>query len=82
MRYRPAPCPVPVHVFQASGAGEEHQARLAAAIRELCAGPCIITPVPGTHWGLLGAEHVTDMAIELDAALERAGAERGVHLGS
>jgi amino acid adenylation domain-containing protein len=82
MRYRPAPCPVPVHVFQASGAGKEHQARLAAAIRELCAGPCTITSVPGTHWGLLGAEHVTDTAIELDAALERAGAERGVHLGS
>jgi amino acid adenylation domain-containing protein len=81
MRYGPEPCAAPVDVFQASAAGQAHQARLAAAIRELCAGPCTVTSVPGTHWGFIGTEHVTDTARELDAALERAGGARGANLG-
>lgn len=74
MQYRPQPYAGPVHLFQASGSGPDRQAQLAAAVRELCTGPCTITPVPGDHWAFIRAEHAIETATELDAALERAGA--------
>jgi amino acid adenylation domain-containing protein len=73
MRYEPRTYPGPVTVFQAASAGQDRQARLAAAIRGLCPGRCTIIPVTGDHWGLIKGEHVTGAAAELDAALERAG---------
>jgi amino acid adenylation domain-containing protein len=73
MRYRPRAYRGPVHLFQASGSGEALQARLAAAIRGLCTGPCTVIPIQGDHWGFIRAEHVSEAATELDAALERAG---------
>jgi thioesterase domain-containing protein len=82
MRYQPRPYPGPIHLFQAAGSGAARQARLAAAIRELCSGACTITPIAGDHWGFIRAEHVTETATELDAALEQASAAGSATHGS
>ncbi|MFS1302631.1 amino acid adenylation domain-containing protein [Streptosporangium longisporum] len=76
--YRPRPYAGPVHLFQASGFQESgtdapRQARAAEALRDLCTGPFTVVPVPGDHWGIMRAEHVSQTAKELDAALERQG---------
>lgn len=76
--YRPRPYAGPVHLFQASGsqssgADAVRQAEAVAALRELCTGPFTVIPVPGDHWGIMRAEHVSRTAKELDAALERQG---------
>jgi amino acid adenylation domain-containing protein len=82
MRYRPERYAGPVHLFQAGGAGRDHQAKLAAAIRELCTGPLTVTSIPGDHWGFIRGQHVTGAATELDGALERAGTAGGAADGS
>jgi amino acid adenylation domain-containing protein len=82
MRYRPEPYSGPLHLFQASGAGESVRERLVMAIRGLCAGPCTITSIPGDHWGFIRGVHVTEAASELDAALETASAARSATHGS
>lgn len=82
MRYEPGPYAGPLTLFQAAGAGAERQERLAAALREICAGPFTAVEVPGDHWGFMRGEHVTRAATELDAALERAGAAGSADNGS
>jgi thioesterase domain-containing protein len=82
MRYRPQPYPGPVHLFSASDSGPSRQAQLAAALRGLCTGHLTVTSIPGDHWGLLRAEHVTEAALELDAALEHVGAAGSATHGS
>ncbi|MET8336069.1 amino acid adenylation domain-containing protein [Streptosporangium canum] len=73
MAYQPPPYAGPVHLFQASGTDPVRQAESAAALRKLCTGAFTVIPVPGDHWGLMRAEHVSQTAKELDAALERQG---------
>jgi amino acid adenylation domain-containing protein len=75
MRYEPRRYDGPVTLFQAAGSGEDRQARLAAALRRICAGPFTTISLAGDHWGLMRGPHVTQTATELDAVLERAGAE-------
>ncbi|MET7311750.1 amino acid adenylation domain-containing protein [Streptomyces sp. NPDC005571] len=82
MDYRPQPYAGPVDVYLAADSGAPHRSVLAAAIRELCTGQCTVRAVPGDHWGLLRAEHATETATELDAALERAGAIGSASHGS
>jgi amino acid adenylation domain-containing protein len=81
-RYQPGPYPGPVWCFQAAQAGAAHQERLAAAIRRLCTGSCDVISVPGNHWGFIRSEHVGKAAMELDAALERAGTAGSASHGS
>lgn len=73
MGYTPRTYAGPVHLFQASGAGAEHQARLAAALRGRCTGPLTIVAVPGDHWGFMRGTDVAATASALDVALERVG---------
>ena len=82
MRYEPQRYYGPVTLFQATGSGEARQARLAAALRRICAGPFTTISLAGDHWGHMRGPHVTETATELDAVLERAGAERNAIDGS
>jgi amino acid adenylation domain-containing protein len=82
MRYEPQRYDGPVTLFQATGSGEARQARLAAALRQICAGPFTTIALPGDHWGLMRRPHVNQTATELDAVLERAGAEGNATDGS
>ncbi|HEX6501165.1 MAG TPA: amino acid adenylation domain-containing protein [Micromonosporaceae bacterium] len=82
MRYQPRPYSGPVTLFQAAGAGEDRQARLADALRTICVGPFHVTAIGGDHYGFIRGEHVTEAATELDAALERAGGAGSAHDGS
>jgi amino acid adenylation domain-containing protein len=82
MHYRPRPYAGSVHLFQASGSGDAHQARLARSMRGLCTGTCTVVPIPGNHWDFIRAGHVTEAAAELDAALERLGTAGSAAHGS
>jgi amino acid adenylation domain-containing protein len=82
MRYEPQRYDGPVTLFQATGTGEARQARLAAALRRICVGPFTTVSLAGDHWGLMRRPHVTETATELDAVLERAGAEGNATDGS
>jgi thioesterase domain-containing protein/acyl carrier protein len=82
MRYEPQPYDGPVTLFQAAGSGEARQAGLVAALRRICTGSLTAISVATDHWGLMRRPHVTEMATELDAALERAGAEGNAIDGS
>ncbi|MGW4393648.1 amino acid adenylation domain-containing protein [Amycolatopsis nivea] len=73
MHYAAPPFAGPVHLYQASGSGEEHQEKLARALRPLCRGTLTVVPVPGDHWGLTKAEHASSLAARLDEALENTG---------
>jgi thioesterase domain-containing protein/acyl carrier protein len=82
MRYRPARYAGPIHLFQAAGSDDERRGRLTGAMRDLCAGPLTVIPIPGDHWGFIRGEHVAEAARELDSALERVGAVGSVIDGS
>jgi amino acid adenylation domain-containing protein len=82
MRYEPQRYDGPVTLFQATGSGEARQARLASALRRICAGPFTTVSLAGDHWGLMRRPHVTETATELDAVLERTGAEGNATDGS
>jgi amino acid adenylation domain-containing protein len=82
MRYDPPRYDGPVTLFQAGGAGADRQELLAGALRRVCAGPLTVIRLSGDHWGLMRAPDVTETAAELDAALERAGAEGNAINGS
>jgi amino acid adenylation domain-containing protein len=82
MRYEPQRYDGPVTLFQATGSGEARQARLAAALRRICVGPFTAVSLAGDHWGLMRRPYVTQTATELDAVLERAGAEGNAINGS
>jgi amino acid adenylation domain-containing protein len=82
MRYDPPPYDGPVTLFQAGGSGRARQEHLAGAIRQICAGPFTAVELSGDHWGIMRGPDVTQTAAELDAALERAGAEGNAFDGS
>jgi thioesterase domain-containing protein len=82
MRYDPPPYDGPVTLFQAGGAGPARQEHLAGAIRRICTGPFTAVELSGDHWGIMRGPDVTQTAAELDAALERAGAEGNAIDGS
>ncbi|WP_433654875.1 amino acid adenylation domain-containing protein [Nocardia sp. CA-128927] len=82
MRYEPKPYPGPVHLFDAEGAGPQRRAVLTAAMKQLCTGPLTIIPIAGEHQTFIRAEHVAEAAAQLDAALERVGAEGNSNRGS
>ncbi|MGH3217129.1 MAG: amino acid adenylation domain-containing protein [Streptosporangiaceae bacterium] len=82
MRYDPPPYDGPVTLFQAGGSGRARQEHLASAIRQICAGPLTAVELSGDHWGIMRGPDVTQTAAELDAALERAGAEGNAIDGS
>jgi amino acid adenylation domain-containing protein len=82
MRYRAQPYPGQVHLFQAAASGAARQAKLATAVQDLCGGRCVVMSVPGDHWGFIRAQHVTETATQLDAALEKAGGAGRTRNGS
>ncbi|MFC9436561.1 amino acid adenylation domain-containing protein [Nocardia sp. NPDC057030] len=82
MRYEPKPYPGPVHLFDAADTEPQRRAELTAAMRELCTGPLTVIPITGEHRTFISGEHVAEAAAQLDAALERVGAEGNSNRGA
>lgn len=82
MRYEPQPYSGPVHLFDAADTPPERRARATAALRELCTGALTIVEIAGAHRTFITGEHAAEAAAQLDAALERVGAEGSANRGS
>ncbi|MFI1919700.1 amino acid adenylation domain-containing protein [Nocardia sp. NPDC020380] len=82
MRYEPQPYSGPVHLFDSADTPPERRASATAAMRELCIGSLTIVEIAGAHRTFITGEHAAEAAAQLDAALERVGAEGSANRGS